>query len=103
MLPVDNHLALAFRNISSGQVVQIHSLTQHHSYPVVNARRVTTQYGPTVLLTFRTDTNINIQIYLPRRYADVVDDDINDINTGKNYNLIYIGKTGSAYVLHMEL
>ena len=42
---------------------------------------------------------------LPKSYSDVVDESgIEDINTGrKHYKLIYRGKTGSAYVTHMEL
>jgi len=55
-------------------------------YPILYARRTTTQFGPTVLLTLQAEENINVKIYLPRRYAEAFDDqDIEDINKGKKY------------------
>jgi len=39
-------------------------------------------------------------MYRPKRYADVVDDYIEEINTGKN---IHKGKAGSAYIFQMKL
>jgi len=52
-------------------------------YPILYARRTTTQFGPTVLLTLQAEENTNIKIYLPRRYAEGFDDqDIEDINEG---------------------
>jgi len=54
------------------------------SYPI--CKTATTQFGPTVLLTLQTEENINIKIYLPRRYAEGFDDqDIEYINEGKKY------------------
>jgi len=96
------NLSQEFRLIASGQVVQLHTLEQNRPYPVVYCRSLVTQYGSTVQLTLQTDSAINIKIYLPKRYADVVDDDhIEEINTGK-HKLIYKGKAGSAYI-NMEL
>ena len=58
----------------------------------------------TVLLTLQTEENVNDKIYLPKRYADVIEDDhIQEINTGrKNYKLLYFGKVGSAYIINLE-
>jgi len=56
-------------------------------YPILYARRLTTKFGPTLLLTLQAEENMNIKIYLPRRYAEGFDDqDIEDINEGKNVN-----------------
>ena len=82
--------------ISSGQVIQLHTLTQNHPHPVVNSRSVKTQYEPTVLLTLKTYSDINIIVYLPKRYTDVIDyTHIDHNNLGRsNYTLIYIRKSG---------
>jgi len=73
-------------------------------YPVLFARRLTTQFGPTVLVTLQVEETINIIFYLPRRYAEGFDDqDIEDINEGKKYKLIYKGRSGSSYILNMVL
>ena len=106
MLPV-NRLVLAFQNLIIGQVIQMPQLTKDRPYVVVGTRRVHGQYGPTVLFTLRSedDDNINLIIYLPRRYAEVVaDDDIDDINQGRRmYKLIYLGMSGPAYLLSLVL
>ena len=86
--------------IASGQIVQIHTLDMGRPYPVTFARRLTTQFGPTVLLTLQADETINIKFYLPRRYAEGFgDQDIEE----KIYKLIYKGRCGSAYILNMVL
>jgi len=55
-------------------------------------------------MTLQAEENVNVQIYLPKSYADVVEDDhIEEINTGrKNYKLSYLGKAGSAYIINIE-
>jgi len=71
-------------------------------YTVLYARRLTTQFGPTVLLTLQAEDNINIKIYLPRRYAEGFDDlDIEYINEGNKNKLIFKGRSGVAYILNM--
>jgi hypothetical protein len=79
-------------------------LILQHPYPVVGAHKVKTRYGPTVMLTLRTQTEINLRIYLPKWYADCVQyDDFNDINQGRNNcKLVYLGMSGSAHILHLE-
>jgi len=75
-----NKLVLHFKNISARQTVNLKDLIVQHRYPVVGARSITTRYGPTVMLTLRTQIGINLQIYLPRRYPICIDsDDIDDI------------------------
>jgi len=79
------NLSQHFQIITSGQVVQIHTLEINRPYPVLFARCLTTQHGPTVLITLQSEENVNVKIYLPKRYSDGFDDDdddIEDINTG---------------------
>ena len=93
-----------FRVVASGPVFQIHTLDLDRPYPILYARRTTTQFGPTVVLTLQAEENINIKTYLPRRYAEVFDDqDIEDIKEGKKYKLIYICRSGVAYILNIIL
>jgi len=84
--------------------VQLHTLRQNRPYPVLFARRMSTQYGSTVLLTLQAEEKVKVKIYLPKRYADVIENDhIEEINTGrKNYKLLYVGKAGSAYIINLE-
>jgi hypothetical protein len=82
--------------------VQLHTLEQNRPHPVLFARRLKTQYGSTVLLTLQTE-NVNVKIYLPKKYADVNENDhIEETNTGKKYKLLYLGKAGSAYIINIE-
>jgi len=68
MVPV-NRLAMHFKNLCNGQVVQIPQLTKELPYPVVGARKVSAAYGHTVMFTLRKEDDILLRIYLPRRYA----------------------------------
>jgi hypothetical protein len=88
-----NRLTAHFRNLCNGQVVQIPQLTKDLPYPVVGARRFSAAYGHTVMYTFRTEGDILLRIYLPRRYANDIDsDDIDAINQGRiNCKLVYLG------------
>jgi len=61
------NLSQHFHIIASGQIVQINTLEVNKLYPVLYVRRMSTQYGPTVLLTLQAEENINVKIYLPRR------------------------------------
>ena len=73
---------------------------------MTNARRLTTQYGPTILLTLQKgEGEENVKVYMSKRYAenftDVDNEDIN--NSVKQYTLIFTGKQGSSFVLNLEL
>jgi len=97
-------LSQHFCFIATGQNVRIHTLEINNLYQVLFARRLTTTYGPTVELTLKTDGDINAKIFLPKRYAEIMNDDsIEDINNGKKiYKLLYRGKAGYSYILNME-
>ena len=98
-------ISTQFRSIASGSIVRLNSLEIDTRYPVTYARLLVTQYGPTVLLTLQTGENQNVTVFMPNRYAELFTDiDIEEINDSiKNYKLIYRGKRGYFYVLHMEL
>jgi len=85
MLPgAADRLLLAFTNLNNGHVIQVPQLTRDHPNPVVRARRVNGQYVSTVLFTLRSEDQINLKVYLPRRYGDLVDNmDMEDINMGR--------------------
>lgn len=107
MNPLSSDLSRGFKRIASEQIVPIPSLGVGTPYLVLHARKLTTQYGPIVQLTLSTDTDANLQVkvFLPKRYAEAFDDqDIQEINCGeKKYKLIYEGKAGNAYIIHLEL
>ena len=86
------NLSQHFRSIATGQNVRIHTLEINKPYQVLFARRLTTTYGPTVELTLKTESEINSKIFLPKRYAEIINDDsIEDINNGKKYIIYFIG------------
>ena len=72
---------------------------------MVAARRVSAAYGHTVMFTLLTEGDILLRIYLPRRYANNIDnDDIDAINQGRiNYKLVHLGMAGPAYLLNLTL
>ena len=83
------NLCQHFNDPASGQIVHTHTLDMDRTYPVLFARRFTTQFEPTFLLTLQAEENMDIKFYLPRRYAEGFDDqDIEDINEGKNIKYI---------------
>ena len=73
--------------------ISINSLIMNRPYPIVQAKRVNTMYGPTVLLSLRDSNEKLVQIFLPKRYANVVtDEDMEKINSRSMYlNLVYKG------------
>ena len=62
--------------------ISMNSLVINRLYPIVHAKRVNTKYGPTVLLSLRDSDEKLVQIFLPKRYANVVtDEDTEKINS----------------------
>jgi len=99
-------LSTHFQAIASGNIVRLDTLEIDRGYPVMYARRLTTQYGPTILLTLQKgEGEENVKVYMSKRYAenftDVDNEDIN--NSVKQYTLIFTGKQGSSFVLNLEL
>jgi len=87
------YIAKRFEEATSRTSVNISSLVMNKLYPIVRAKRMNTKFGSTVLLSIRdSDENI-VQIFLRKRYSDVVsDDDMENINSKAFYlNLVYKG------------
>jgi hypothetical protein len=67
--------------------------------------RVTTRYGPSVLLTINLDTSDTVRVFLPTRYSNVItDDDMTTINTRQvQLHLIYkeTCKNTHSYMLQL--
>ena len=97
-------LSTHFQALASGNIVRLDTLEIDRGYPVTFARRLTTQYGPTILLTLQKEEE-NVKVYMPKRYAELFTDaDLEDINNSvKQYKLIFRGKQGSSFVLNLEL
>jgi hypothetical protein len=82
-------LAKKFVEASFCHTVKIGSLDTGKPYPITQAERVCTRFGPTVLLTIRESELGLKKLFLPRRYGDVItDEDIERFKLGKLY-LIY--------------
>ena len=79
--------------IASSASVNIRSLVVNRLYPIVRAERITIKFGSTVLLSIRDSNEQVVQIFLPKRYANVVSDvDMDKINSRSIYlNLVYKG------------
>ena len=97
-------LSTNFQAVASGDIVRIDTLEIDRGYRVVFARRLTTQYGETVLLTLQKEGEQNVRVYMPKRYAECFEDtDIEEINNSViQYKLFYRGKQGSTFLLNME-
>jgi len=68
-------LAKRIEEATAYVTVNISSLSIIKLYPIVNAKRVTTQYGPSVLLGIRESEARIVQLFLPKRYYAVISDD----------------------------
>ena len=78
-------------------VTNISSLDIEKMYPIVPAKRITTKYGPTVLLTVRDSESSVVQIFTPKRHCSV--DKIN--NGAVSLNILHkgISETPKSYLL----
>jgi len=82
------------------------SLEPHKLYPIIRAKRIPTKYGPTVVLTLRVSKTSIVQVFLPKRYSEVMSDtDIDSINSKAFLlHLVYKGvcESSKAYLLAIE-
>jgi len=99
-------LAKRFEEATSYTKVNISSLEVNKLYLIFSAKRMTTKYGPTILLSIRESEARIVQIFLPKRYCAVIsDDDMDKINTTTvSLNLVYKGLcvTSKSYLLGIE-
>jgi len=85
-------LAKHFEGATTYSSVNLSSFETNKLYPIGHAKRITTKYGPTILLLLQvSETNI-VLVFLPKRYSDVVsDDDMENINS-KAVSLLLVYK-----------
>ena len=101
-------LPTKFEAATSSRSINISELDTDKKYPIVSAKRIITKFGPTALLTIHdSDSAAALQIFLPKRYSEVIShDDIDKINKKSvSLNLIYKGTCpkSRSYLLAIEI
>jgi len=91
--------------------LSLSELDVNRKYRILRAKRLTTRFGPTVVLTVKGEDAAPAQMFLPRRYSDVISDtDIEQINSNAVFlHLVFndVCPTTKAYlfgnrgVMHM--
>jgi len=104
--PDDMDLTKRFEEATAYASVSVNTLEPHKLYPIIRAKRIPTKYGPSVVLTLCiAETNI-VQVFLPKRYSDVVSDsDIDAVNSkAVSLHLVYKGvsESSKSYFLAIE-
>ena len=75
-------LVQKFEGVIWDKTVSVNDLERSRKYPILRAKRITARIGPTVVLTIRDSRDPPAEVFLPKRYSDVVtDDDIEKITT----------------------
>ena len=100
-------LAITFEEVACETPVSVTELYLNRKYSILRAKRLTTRFGPTVVLTIPEAGANPAQIFLPRRYSDVITDtDIEHINSNTVFlHLVYRGvcSTTKAYLLAIDM
>jgi len=68
-------LAKRFEEATATASVNISSVILNRPYPIVNAKRINTKYGPTVLFPIPEVNEMIVDIFLPKHYTNVVKDE----------------------------
>jgi len=68
-------VAKLFEEATAYVSVNMSSLILNSPYPNIHAKRTNTKYGPTVLLSVRDVDDKLVDIFLPKRYANVVSEE----------------------------
>ena len=96
-----------FDGVKCDTTVSVSALIMNRKYLILQAKRLTTCFGPTVFLTVKSEEAAPAQIFLPRRYSDVfTTTNIEQINSNAVFlHLIFNGvcPTTKAYLLAIEL
>jgi hypothetical protein len=81
--------------------MSVSALRHDERYRVMQAKRIETRHGTTVVLTLLEEEDRFFSVLLPKRYSDAMEDsDIHDINTRRlQYYLIYRGKSSVSSAL----
>ena len=73
-------LAQKFDGVTCATNISVSELDVNRKYRILQARRLTTRFGPSVILTVKYEDAAPVQVFLPRRYSDVFSD-IEQINS----------------------
>ena len=84
-------LGKRFEDASAFAAVSVSSLEANTPYPITRAKRINTKYGLAVVLTLQSPDEGVVQVFLPQRYSDVINDtDLTGINSkAVALNLVY--------------
>ena len=75
-------LTQKFDGVTCDTTVSVSELDVNRKYRILRAKRLTTRFSPTVILTVKNGEAAPVQIILPRRYSDVfTDTGIEQINS----------------------
>ena len=100
-------LAQKFEWVAFYKTISVTELDLNRKYRILMAKRLTTIFGSTVLLTIRDSGAAHAQVFQYRRYSDVVTDtDIEQNNSNAVFlRLVYRGvcSTTKAYLLALEM
>jgi hypothetical protein len=100
-------LTQKFNGVTCDTTISVSELDVNRKYRILKAKRLTTRFGPTVILTVKGEDTAPSQIFLPRRYSYVFKDtDIEQINSNAVFlHLILKGicPTTKAYLLAIEV
>jgi hypothetical protein len=67
-------LAQNFEGVACETTISVTELDLNRKYRILRAKRLTTRFGPTVVLTIRGEGAAPAQTFLPRIYSDVIAD-----------------------------
>ena len=89
-------LAKSFEEATAYSSVNVTSLDPNKLYAIVRANRISTKYGPTVLLTLCVSESSIVQIFLTKRYSEVMSDEDMDSFNSKAVALHLVYKGGGG-------
>jgi hypothetical protein len=69
------NLVKKFEMFTWDKTVSVCVLERNRKYLIIRAKRLKTRICPALVLTFRDSQEDLAQVFLPRRYSDVVSDD----------------------------
>jgi hypothetical protein len=86
--------------------VSVGTLDVDCAYPILFAERVTTKYGPSIVITLGATQLEAFKVFLPTRYINLFkDEDIYDINHQKGmFNFTFKGRcvTNRSYIIDLR-